>query len=133
MIRFADVDGDGKADLIALYSDGAARVWRNVENGKNFESLDSKWATGIANRRNVYFQDMGGDGYADYVVVSSGGSVKWARNTGNNGKDSSKKNWEAEKTIAPDPAGIPANRASVQDIEGDGMVGESRHSLLFSP
>lgn len=124
MIRFADVDNDGKADLIALYEDGAAKVWKNVDNGKKFESLDSRWATGLASRDKVRFEDIDGDGHADYVIVYGGGAVKWARNTHNNGKDSSKKNWETETTIAPGPAGIPQDSTSIRDIDGDGKAGE---------
>lgn len=124
MIRLADVDNDGKADLIALYSDGAARVWKNTKDGAKFESLDSKWATGIASREKVHFEDVDGDGYVDYVVIDSDGSVKWARNTHNNGKDSKKKNWEDAETIAPGPAGIPDNRARLRDLDGDGKAGK---------
>ncbi|CCT63634.1 related to acetylxylan esterase [Fusarium fujikuroi IMI 58289] len=122
MIRLADVDNDGKADLIALYEDGAAKVWKNVDNGKKFESLDSRWATGLASRDKVRFEDIDGDGYADYVIVYEGGAVKWARNTHNNGKDSSKKNWETETTIAPGPAGIPQDSTNIRDIDGDGKA-----------
>ncbi|EYB21918.1 hypothetical protein FG05_11578 [Fusarium graminearum] len=122
MIRFADVDNDGKADLIALYEGGAAKVWKNVDNGKKFKSLDSKWATGLESRDKVHFEDIDGDGYADYVIVYGGGAVKWARNTHNNGKDSKKKNWETEVMIAPGPAGIPANSARMRDIDGDGKA-----------
>ncbi|KAH7261771.1 hypothetical protein BKA59DRAFT_1822 [Fusarium tricinctum] len=122
MIRMADVDNDGKADLIVLYSDGAAKVWKNTDNGKKFEPLDSKWATGLASSDKVYFEDIDGDGYADYVIVYSGGGVRWARNTHNNGKDSSKKNWENDEAIAPGPAGMPANRARIRDIDGDGKA-----------
>lgn len=125
MVRFADVDNDGKADLIALYEDGAAKVWKNVDHGKKFESLDSKWATGLASRDKVHFEDIDGDGYADYVIVYEGGAVKWARNTHNNGKDNSKKNWGADATIAPGPAGIPAGSTRVRDIDGDGKAGKS--------
>ncbi|CAG1976172.1 unnamed protein product [Fusarium graminearum] len=124
MIRLADVDNDGKADLIAIYENGAAKVWKNVDNGKKFESMDSKWATGLESRDKVSFQDIDGDGYADYVIVYSGGAVKWARNTHNNGKDSSKKNWEAEVTIAPGPSGIPEGSTRIQDIDGDGKAGK---------
>ncbi|KAH6949099.1 family 3 carbohydrate esterase, partial [Fusarium avenaceum] len=126
MIRLADVDNDGLADLIVLYQEGAAKVWRNVDNGKKFESLDSKWATGLESRDKVYFEDIDGDGYADYVIVFDGGAVKWARNTHNNGKDSSKKNWETEATIAPGPAGIPALSTRIRDIDGDKKAGMYR-------
>lgn len=126
MIRLADVDNDGLADLIVLYQEGAAKVWRNVDNGKKFESLDSKWATGLESRDKVYFEDIDGDGYADYVIVFDGGAVKWARNTHNNGKDSSKKNWETEATIAPGPAGIPTLSTRIRDIDGDKKAGMYR-------
>ncbi|SPJ83612.1 uncharacterized protein FTOL_10128 [Fusarium torulosum] len=62
---------------------------------------------------------MDGDGYADYVIVYSGGTVKWARNTGNDGKDSSKKNWETAVTIAPGPSDLPPNGARLYDLDGD--------------
>ncbi|KAF5240009.1 hypothetical protein FAUST_4593 [Fusarium austroamericanum] len=110
------------ADLIILYSDGAAKVWKNTNNGKAFTALDANWATGLAPRANVHFEDIDGDGYADYVIVYSGGSVKWARNTHNNGRDSSKKNWESAATIAPGPAGIPADSARLRDVDGDGKA-----------
>ncbi|KAF5659012.1 chitinase [Fusarium heterosporum] len=121
MIRLADVDNDGKADLIVLYSDGAAKVWRNTGNGK-FTSLDSKWATGLAAKSKIHFEDIDGDGYADYVIMESNGATKWARNTHNNGKDNSKKNWEDVKSIAPGPAGMPLDRARLHDIDGDGKA-----------
>lgn len=123
MVRLADVDNDGRADLIVLYEDGAARVWKNVDSGRKFESLDAKWATGLAPRDKVTIEDVDGDGYADYVVVWDGGAVLWARNTHNNGKDSSKKNWETGVTIATGPRGVPDKRARVMDMDGDGKAG----------
>ncbi|KAF4981158.1 hypothetical protein FZEAL_2992 [Fusarium zealandicum] len=122
MIRLADVDNDGKADLIVLYEDGAAKAWTNIDDGKEFEPLDSKWATGLASKSKVRFEDIDGDGYADYVIVESDGATKWARNTHNNGKDSSKKNWETAVSIAPGPAGMPPNAARLRDIDGDGKA-----------
>lgn len=47
------------------------------------------------------------------------GAVKWARNTGNNGKDPNKRNWETAKTIAPGPSNMPANAARLYDLDGD--------------
>lgn len=128
MVRLADVDNDGKADLIVLYAEGGARVWKNTDNGKKFESLDSKWATGLESREKIYFEDIDGDGYADYVIVYSGGAVKWARNTHNNGKDGDKKNWETAETIAPGVSGIPPDTVRIRDIDGDGQAGMWAHA-----
>ncbi|RSM05548.1 hypothetical protein CDV31_009539 [Fusarium ambrosium] len=66
--------------------------------------------------------------YADYVIVYSGGAVKWARNMRNNGKDDSKVNWESAKTVAPDPAGIAANSVSLYDLGGD----QKSDCIIFS-
>lgn len=123
-IHMADVDNDGKADLIVVYSDGAAKVWKNTDNGKKFESLDSKWATGLESGDKIRFTDIDGDGYADYVILYKAGAVKWARNTHNNGKDSSKKNWETVETVAPGVAGIPDDTARLYDLDGDGRAGK---------
>jgi lysophospholipase L1-like esterase len=44
-VRFADVDGDGRADYLVLADDGSIRAWRNtgnlnrVEGSRNFEEL----------------------------------------------------------------------------------------------
>ena len=124
MIRMADVDNDGRADLIAISSDGAAKVWKNVDNGRKFEALDANWATGLEARSKIHFKDMNGDGYADYVIVYEGGAVKWAQNTKNNGKDGSKRNWAEAVEIAPGPAGTPANSVFLYDLDGDSMSGK---------
>ncbi|KAF5012466.1 hypothetical protein FDECE_1518 [Fusarium decemcellulare] len=121
MVRMADVDNDGRADMIALYSNGAARVWKNTEDGDGmkFVALDAKWSSGLESREKIRIEDLDGDGYADYVILYSGGAVKWARNTGNNGKDPNKDNWEAAKTVAPGPSNMPANAARLYDLDGD--------------
>jgi hypothetical protein len=83
----ADVDNDKRANMIVIYLDGAAKVWKNVDNGKSFKLLDSKWAMGLEAGDKIEFKDINGDGYANYVIVYNKGEVKWARNTHNNGKD----------------------------------------------
>ncbi|KAF4984498.1 hypothetical protein FZEAL_346 [Fusarium zealandicum] len=119
MIRMADVDNDRKADLIVISSSGVVRVWKNVNNGTSFTLLDSKWATGLKARDKVQFEDMDGDGLADYVITYSNGAMKWAKNTGNNGQDSTKSNWESEKTITPARKDVPPARVQLRDLNGD--------------
>ncbi|RYP53274.1 hypothetical protein DL768_001714 [Monosporascus sp. mg162] len=122
MVRMADVDNDGRADMIALYPDGAAKVWKNTDDGRTFKALDANWATGLEVREKVRIEDMDGDGYADYVILYSGGAVKWARNTHNNGKDPSKSNWNEPVTIAPGLSGVPPDTTRLRDLDGDGKA-----------
>ncbi|OBT80134.1 hypothetical protein VF21_00667 [Pseudogymnoascus sp. 05NY08] len=133
MVRMADVTGDGKADMIVLYKDGASKVWKNTGDGKKFESLDSKWATGLASREKVHILDMDGDGYADYVVLYDGGAVSWARNTHNNGADSNKKNWESLVEIAPGVGGAPPKSVHLVDLDGDKRAGKLPLYIKYPP
>ncbi|KAJ4294806.1 hypothetical protein N0V88_005040 [Collariella sp. IMI 366227] len=71
-VRMADVDGDGLADIISLYPNGAARLWKNVGGGRTFKALDSKWVTGLNERDKI---NMDGVDYVDYVVAYNGGAV----------------------------------------------------------
>lgn len=128
MVRFADISNDGKADLIVLYADGAAKAWKNTQDGRKFVSVDSNWATGPQDRKKVHLRDMDGDGYADYVVIYSSGAVTWARNTHNNGKNDNARNFEPAQTIASGSAGVPNDIARVIDLDGDKRAGKLRRS-----
>ncbi|KAF4469589.1 chitinase [Fusarium albosuccineum] len=119
MIRMADVDNDGRADMIVIYSTGVAKIWKNTNDGKNFTLINSQWATGLKDRDKTFFEDMDGDGYADRVIVYSTGAIKWARNTGNNGNDTSKPNWETEKTIASSFPNAASAKVQLRDLDGD--------------
>ena len=73
-VRFADIDGDGRADYIWLSESGAATVYINYV-GKiapNWVALNNGQpiATGVgAYRKDVRFADINGDGRADYIWV----------------------------------------------------------------
>lgn len=81
-IFFADVDGDGKADAIAV-SDSGVTVRRS--DGTKFLSNET-WATGLiassyhingVSYPNIYFVDVNNDGAADAVTVDDNGV--WVR------------------------------------------------------
>jgi lysophospholipase L1-like esterase len=67
-VRFADVDNDGRADLLVMWPNGGVKTWRNVlSSGKpSFVAMDSAWAVGLEGvpSEQVRFADMNGDGYA---------------------------------------------------------------------
>ncbi|OGM42648.1 hypothetical protein ABOM_008415 [Aspergillus bombycis] len=127
MVRMVDVDNDGKTDMVLFHSDGLAKVWKNIDQGRKFKPLDAKWTTSFHQPpQNVQFRHMDGDGDADYVILYEEGAVDWVCNTQHNGKDDKKRNWEKAVAIAPGPASKPNNRAQTFHLDGDDMAGESR-------
>ena len=79
-VRFADIDGDGKADLVWLSKSGSITVWLNQFTViKGSRKLNAKWSkenggkpvgTGVgAVREDVQLADIDGDGKADYLWV----------------------------------------------------------------
>ncbi|KAF2172258.1 carbohydrate esterase family 3 protein [Zasmidium cellare ATCC 36951] len=103
-VRMADIDGDGKADYIYLDDDGAARVWINADDTLR------KWvplnngnvaALGVgANRDDVQFADVDGDGRADYIWVHpEDGSAEVWYNGGPTGPNGDALAWYPGGTI----------------------------------
>lgn len=85
-VRFADVDGDGKADYLQVGADGAVHAFLNRGGGGNgsFQARHN-WARKSGYPRPyVQFADISGDGRADYLVVYDGGAVRAWLNRGGN-------------------------------------------------
>ncbi len=82
-LRFADFDGDGRADRVSLDSDGRVRVYRNLYgiNGSGQSSAFSAApviakVTSLAPDK-IRFADIDGDHRAEFITVNSDGIV-WA-------------------------------------------------------
>jgi VCBS repeat protein len=70
---FADVNGDGKADAIAVNSDGIAV---HLSSGAYFSSanLTQRWTVGgFYGNIGTFFADVNGDGKADAIAVNTNG------------------------------------------------------------
>lgn len=126
-VRFADIDGDGLADYIVLYDDGAAKAWRNL--GKVESTDDSqKWkelkpiAKGIhgVSGDKVTFADIDGDGLADYLVIYDGGAVEAYHNLGNMLSDKDENRWKSINGIAL-VNDVPGSKIRFADFNGDGL------------
>jgi lysophospholipase L1-like esterase len=88
-VRFADIDGDGRADYIWLSDSGAATVYINKvgEEDSNFVALNGGQPIGSGvggARADIRFADINGDGRADYVWVNAAnGSIQiWQNEVG---------------------------------------------------
>ncbi|KAL8830972.1 MAG: hypothetical protein Q9170_005496 [Blastenia crenularia] len=73
-VRFADINGDGRADFIHLDKDGVAVVYINDAGGRipSWDPLNDKKpvALGVGGyRQDIRFADVTGDGKADYLWV----------------------------------------------------------------
>jgi hypothetical protein len=83
---FADVNGDGKADAIAVNDDG---IYVRPSFGTSFPSPAARWATGVCyGTRTIgapaatlpamtFFADVNKDGMADAIVVNEEGVFVW--------------------------------------------------------
>lgn len=103
MIRFANADGDGVPDFLAVADDGSIRWWKN---------------TGIVGSKvwSIRFARLTSSGLADIVSIDARGRARAWRNM-KNGK------WEAIGEISP---GLPdedpsTSRFLFADLNGDGL------------
>ncbi|MGW4383784.1 FG-GAP-like repeat-containing protein [Kitasatospora sp. NPDC004531] len=118
-VRFADFDGDGKADYIVVADNGAVGVVKN-NGGDGYGGWTSlgQVATGVtADRSRVRFADFDGDGKADYNIVNPDGSITSFTNKGGDGRGG----WLTRAKIA---TGTTTDQSTVHfaDITGDGSA-----------
>ncbi len=85
-VRFADGDGDGRADYLQVGFDGSVHAFLNRGGGGNgsFEARYNWVNAANYPRPYVQFADISGDGKADYLVVYDGGAVRAWLNRGGN-------------------------------------------------
>ncbi|WP_052397265.1 trypsin-like serine protease [Streptomyces sp. NRRL F-5123] len=87
-LYFADITGDGKADMIVQGTDGKVSVRTNT--GTYFNG-GTDWSAGWSNylgqpgQGRLYFADITGDGKADMIVQGTDGKVSVRTNTGSPG------------------------------------------------
>ena len=115
-VRFADLDGDGKADYMYLTQDGHVRALLNTGNFPIWTDLGIV-ASGFSSR-SVIFADVNCDGRADYLLVNdTTGAVTAYYNLG----VSSFPAWGAPIQIALG-VGTPGSWITFADIDGDGCA-----------
>lgn len=125
--RFADLDGDGRADYLVVNEQGAVDAWRNEGSLSSGGTGPRHWgwfslgriATGIgAPGDEIQFADLNGDGRADYLAVDANGAVRMYLNGGYiNGKW----DWIDYGTIATG-IGAPGSHIQFADLNSDGRA-----------
>ncbi|MFB7911885.1 FG-GAP-like repeat-containing protein [Kitasatospora sp. NPDC056076] len=113
-VRFADIDGDGRADYNVINADGSVTTYlnRGGDTGGGWQNIGIS-ATGLTtDQSRVRFADLDGDGKADYTVINGNGSLTAYRNVDGHGQ------WSAMGQIA---TGVTTNQNAVvlADFTGD--------------
>ncbi|MFD9793696.1 FG-GAP-like repeat-containing protein [Streptomyces sp. NPDC059070] len=116
-LRFADFDGDGRADCLVLDADGGVRVYlnRGGDTGGGWQSLGRVTAGSTADAGRVVFADFDGDGRTDYITLGATGEVRVLLNRGGDGHGG----WTDWGRVA---TGVTADASRVRfaDLDDDG-------------
>ncbi|MFI7027064.1 FG-GAP-like repeat-containing protein [Micromonospora sp. NPDC049900] len=127
-VRFADVNADARDDYLVVHDEGHVSVWLNTAPALTVQTPGGRppsivWqnhgrtltASG-ANRDQVRFADINGDGKDDYLLVDSAGKVGAALNDRYGRPDV----WEWQGVIGRNPDS--ATRSGMVDLTGDGRA-----------
>ncbi|MFC7219520.1 FG-GAP-like repeat-containing protein [Streptomyces polyrhachis] len=120
-IRFADLDGDGRSDYLAVGSNGSVHAYRNSGTGATvtWEDLGfiAAGSTGWTDSR-IRFADYDGDRKADYLVIGDNGSVRVLLNKGGDGNGG----WSDLGVVATGSSSWTAPQIRMSDLDADGRA-----------
>ncbi|MFE7271329.1 FG-GAP-like repeat-containing protein [Streptomyces sp. NPDC057623] len=128
-LRFADVTGDGRDDILRVGAEGAVHVYRNQWDPTAPDVSDDpqagswplwlNWAGGTrgSSLAAVRFADGDGDGQADYLQVGAEGDVHAFLNRGGGGNGSFKAVYHWANASR-----YPRKYVQFADISGDGKA-----------
>ncbi|MCB1500149.1 MAG: VCBS repeat-containing protein [Bauldia sp.] len=124
---FADVDGDGDADLMVGSGAGTLRFFENTGTSSapafvartgtdnSFDAID------VGDESAAAFGDLDGDGDLDLVVAGSGGKLSYFENTGSSSDPIFTAVATSSSPIAgTNVGGLNAVSVSLADLDGDG-------------
>ncbi|WP_217202282.1 FG-GAP repeat domain-containing protein, partial [Streptomyces buecherae] len=112
-VHFADLDGDGRSELVSVLDNGDVKAWHN---GGGFAEMP--WDGDVVIGRgftkdNIHFADLDGDGRSELVSVLDNGDVKaW-----HNGGGFTEMPWDGDVVIG---RGFTKDNIHFADLDGDG-------------
>ncbi|MFJ6252829.1 MULTISPECIES: FG-GAP-like repeat-containing protein [unclassified Streptomyces] len=124
-IKYADLDGDGRDDIVWISPTGAATAWLNRNAGGKITWVyrgEIAMGTGLGPDR-VFFADLDNDRRDDYIVIRPNNVIDAYYNRGGDTVD--KDNWHAG--FEPHlnygrGTNIPVDRIRFADVNGDGRA-----------
>ena len=141
IVRFADITGDGKDEMVVGLADGTIRIFTAAEGGYWADVGELTCAVGgesetvdVGTRAAIEFVDANGDGRTDMLVGTGDGNVLLYLNTSAEGAAA----FDAGRYLHDAAGRIKVgNRASVSagDVDGDGLwdmlLGTADGNILF--
>jgi hypothetical protein len=115
-VGLADVNGDGRADLLATTPDGRLFYYLNNATTLPFQ-VATQLSTGWQNDTNLAVGDLNGDGRADLVALAPNGSLLAFDNTG-----SATAPFPVTGTVISATGWAGLTALAVADIDGDGRA-----------
>ena len=114
---FADIDGDGRDEMISIRPNGDVYAWRNAGNwnGLTYDGTFKLVAQGFTDASRVRFADIDGDGRDEILNINGNGDVYAYRNIG--GWNSTTYTGTECKLVAQ--GFTDALRTQFADIDGD--------------
>ena len=118
-IEVADIDGDGRLDIVARgYSDYQVRVLRNTSAGSGSISFAAAQAFNVqSGGQGLKLGDIDGDGKVDVLATGNSGKLYILRNNSTSGSVS----FDPYYTISGSTSNNLAD-AAIGDLDGDGKV-----------
>jgi len=117
--RFADIDGDGRAEYLIVGPTGSLNAWFNsgFSDTPVWQEM-GEIATGVGDTAGVYLEDLNGDGRADYIWLNSIGAATVYINYRGHAAGLAP-NWVSYGVVA---TGIGTSRDNITfgDMNGDG-------------
>ncbi len=119
-LDIADLDGDGRSDVVMAVKDGPIQFFRGLSaRGNNFRAHDISIPEGFGTGKSVAVGDIDLDGTLDVVFSCENAKgelsgVGLLRHSG----DPTESQWEATDIAGPD--GTKFDRVELVDLDGDG-------------
>ncbi|MEV0191582.1 VCBS repeat-containing protein [Kitasatospora purpeofusca] len=118
-VRWADFDGDGRADYVVLNDNGSVRVFlnRGGDGHGGWNDLGQVSTGMTSDRARVRLADYDGDGRADYLLINANGSVRVFLNKGGDGRGGWSDLGQVATGLTADPSQV-----TFADFDGDGRT-----------
>lgn len=115
-MEFADMDGDGKIDIMVNHNSNKIILLRNTSTATTISYASTDYPSNTTVTYHAFARDMDGDGIKDIVILESDATVSVYRNTSTPGNLS----FAARVNVSPPGGYALTPNSGMMDIDRDG-------------